>query len=315
MSSLKDRIAASRKSIADRNASFDRAYKFKVGKTTIRLLPGVSDPDEFSKEYGSHYIRDPQTDAIIAVVGDASICYGKPDPVREAIGQVIDQCNARGNDAGAEKAKSWLAKATNVTNIQIVAGPDTENKDKVVRAEFSSNGLDAINSILEDYIATDPEFEEKFRQRGFLINVERVGTGKMDTKYTYSAYPKQPENPVPEAVNAQRVDLQTVVDSKFGQSVLQALTKLSAILGKDVTGTALGAAMTETAKLVAPASEAAAPLAEEDLTALLGEGPIEAEFVDATETPKVDAVVTEAVAPTAAAAEEFSDILAELEGL
>jgi hypothetical protein len=309
MSSLKDRLNASRKAIADRNASFDRAYKFKVGKTVIRILPGVQDPDEFSKEYGSHYIRDPQTDAIVAVVGDASICYGKPDPVREAIGQVIDKCNARGDDPGAEKAKSWLAKSTNVTNIQIVAGPDTENKDKVVRAEFSNNGLDSISSILQDFIEVDPGFEEKFRTRGFMLTVERVGTGKMDTRYTYGAFPKQPENAVPTAVMDARVDLQTVVDSKFGQSVLNALSKLSVFLGKDVTQSALGTAIADTAKLSAPAGTSEKT---EDLTDLLDESQVQdAEFVEATPEPTPAAVV----APTAAQEDEFADILGQLDNL
>lgn len=321
MSSLKDRIAASRKAIADQKASYDRAYKFKPGKTVIRLLPGVKDADEFAKEYGAHYIKDPATDAMIAVVGDAQICYGKPCPVREAIGMFIDRCNSRGDDALSEKAKKWLARSTNVANVQIIDGPDTENKGKVVRAEFSQNTFDAILSVLEEYAAVDPEFDAKFRQRGFLLTIERVGTGPTDTRYTPMAYPKQPDNPVPENVLAQRVDLQSVVDGKFGQSVTQALSKLSVLLGKDVTQTALGSAIASTASLAAPQQEQppvsdfssstpAAP-SSEDLTSLLGEGPIDAEFTEATATTA--AAPTPAPAP--AAVEDFDGILAELDNL
>ncbi len=313
MSSLKDRIAASRKAIADQKASYDRAYKFKVGKTIIRLLPGVQDPDEFSKEYGAHYIRDPSTDSIIAVVGDAQICYGQRCPVREAIQMFIDKCNARGDDVTAGKAKEWLAKSTNIANVQIVDGPDSENKGKVVRPEFSQNLLDSMLSVLEDYALVDKDFDEKFRKNGFLLTVERVGTGKMDTKYTIAAYPKQPETPISDSVLAQRLDLQSVVDGKFGQSVLNALSKLSVLLGKDVTQSALGLAVQESAKIAhAPVNnQPAAEPAGDDLTALLGEGPIEAEFVDAPV-----ATTAPEVAPAAeTVTDEFKDILADLDNL
>jgi hypothetical protein len=299
MSNLKNRIAQARKSIADNRASFDRAYKFKVGKTIIRVMPGVKDSDDFSREYGAHYIKD-SAGGLVAVVGDAEICYGKICPVRDAIGQHIQRLVERGApDETVKGVKGWLAKRVNVVNAEILAGDD-ENKGKVVRCEFSQNSFDAILSVLEE-VAESDTFD---MSQGVPIIVERVGTGATDTRYTFMFCPR-PVPAVSKEALAQSVDLQSYVDGKFGASVNKALTHLSALLGRDVTSTALGAAMATTAGSIAGPKSI-----DEDLADLAGDtATVDAEF---EEKPPFE---TEAKSKTAAPVDDMEDILAGLDDL
>lgn len=313
--SLKERIAAQRKAISDRSASFTRAYKFKEGKTYVRLLPGVEQAGEYSQKYGAHYIKDPSTGSILAVVGDAETTYEKYCPVRDAIGQVLARASDRGDEELAKKVKGWFARGVYVMNVQIVAGVDTENKDKVVQPEFSEKSYDALLSIMQDMEEANANFDDDFAKKGVTITVERVGMGATDTRYTFSMAPSQPKDAIPQPVLDQRVSLQAYVDGKFGASVAKALQHLSVMLGKDVTQTALGAAMVKTVEAIpGPATKTTtAASADEELLSLEG-GVTDAEFV---ETPATTVVVepTPAAAVTPADDAGFKDILAELDAL
>lgn len=265
--SLKDKIAAQRKSIADNKAAFERSYRFKVGKTVCRLLPGVDDMDVFSKPYGAHYIKDPRDPAgktIIAVVGDAEICYGKIDPVRQAIGEFISVCNERGDDTASKYAKDWLAKPSNIVNLEIISGVDTENNGKVVPWEASSNQYDGVLSVMESVMNVDPAFS---MEHGLVFEVERVGTGISDTKYSFGYFPGTATIAPPSAnVLAQRVPLDSYVAGKFGMQVTKALNHLSSLLGRDVTANAIAAAAAP-AQLSAPV-EVVDAVFEETVSAL-----------------------------------------------
>ena len=323
MSTFKQKMEAQRKAIADRNASFERAYKFKVGKTHIRIMPGVKVPENFDRKYGAHYIKHPVTQAMIAVVGDAEICYEKPCPIREGIGEVMSQAQSRGDDALAKAAKSWLAKEVYVVNAQIVGGVDEENKGKVVRIEFSSNGFDSIASIMLDLDEQIDGFDIK---NGAIITVERTGTGQTDTRYTYTPHLKQPTTPASEAIMAQRIDLDTYFDGKFGASVAKAQTALSNILGRDVSEGALSAsraaAITDRSAYDEDgiSSKAATPEATDAEFDDLLDGdeippfdtPEETKPAETKAATKASAKKTEAAAPKA---DEFEDILADLDNL
>jgi hypothetical protein len=250
--SLKDKIAAQRKALADNKAAFERSYRFKVGKTVCRLLPGVDDADTFSKPYGAHYIKDPRDPAgktIIAVVGDAEICYGKIDPVRQAISEFISACNERGDETAAKYAKEWLAKPSNIVNLEIISGVDTENNGKVVPWEASSNQYDGVLSVMESVMDADPTFS---MTNGLVFQVERVGTGMSDTKYTFSYFPGTATIAAPTSnVLSQRIPLDSYVSGKFGMNVTKALNHLSSLLGRDVTANAIASA-TAPAQIAAP---------------------------------------------------------------
>lgn len=343
--SLKDKIAAQRKSIADNKAAFERSYRFKVGKTVCRLLPGADDADTFSKPYGAHYIKDPRDPSgktIIAVVGDAEICYGKIDPVRQAISEFISACNERGDETAAKYAKDWLAKPSNIVNLEIISGVDTENNGKVVPWEASSNQYDGVLSVMESVMDADPTFS---MTNGLVFQVERVGTGMSDTKYTFSYFPGTANVAAPSAnVLSQRVPLDSYVSGKFGMNVTKALNHLSSLLGRDVTAAAITAAGAP-AQIEGPAAVetvAAAPIEdavfEPETTALDGMDEIPPFDVTPQDDPvavamaalaaaqaaaaaaKTAAAVTPVVAAavvTAApvAADAFENILADLEGI
>lgn len=338
MSALRDRISAQRKNIADSKAAFERPYRFKTGKTVVRVLPGTVTDDEFSKPYGAHYIKDPRDgDKIIAVVGDAEICYAKVCPVRNAIVDYIDRCNAAGDEAMAKKAKEWLARDSYVVNAEIVGGVDTENNGKVVRIEFSRNQYDQVLSVMETLFMANPEFTMK---DGLAIVIERTGTGVQDTKYSFQAFPGVMKPPTQAALDG-RMDLQSYVDGKFGMSVTKALTHMSTLLGKDVTSTAIGSALTQaaaqlsapsattatTTRTTAPAATTTAPAttsADDDLLALVpgatATNIVEAEFEDVNPLPPQQTTAATAPAATTAApveanAQQFDSILAELDAL
>ena len=306
MSTFKQKIEAQRRAIAERSVSFERPYKFKVGKTHIRILPGVKDSTEISRQYGAHYIKDPRTGDLAAVVGDAEITYGKECPVRIAIKQCVQQANSRGDDKAAKVAKEWLARPVHVVNIQVVGGVDEENKGKVVRAEFSEKGWDSILSVLEE---VDAQVDDFNIANGVIITVERTGTGPTDTRYTYTPHLKQPSSPPSNDVLNQRVDLDTYVDAKFGASVDKALVHLSNVLGKDVSRGALAAHNAAAAIAydddIISSSDTAAPAT-----------PAKTEAIDATFD---DILLEEKPAPATKkaepAAKDMDDILADLDNL
>lgn len=312
MSSLKDRIAAQRKAIADSRASWERPYKWKVGKTLIRVLPGMSDADDFSRQYGAHWIKDPRDESkVLAVVGDAGICYGKLCPVREAITDFIHRCNEIGDETSAKAAKGWLARESYVANVEVLGGADTENKGKVVRVEFSQNQYDAVLSAIDTMLMANPNFSMK---DGIALVVERVGTGMQDTKYTFTTLPGNVPPPSP-AILDQRMDLQSYVDSKFGISVTKALTHMSTLLGKDVTQTAMGQAIA--ANVAAPALaapvEQTAPVttSDDDVLAQLEAATV----VDATFEDVAPATPVQTTVATAAPVDDMEKLLAEIDGL
>lgn len=291
MSSFRDRVNAQRKHIAESRVQGEKAYKFMVGKTMCRVLPGVQEADDFSKIYAAHYIKDPATKATVAVVGDAEICYGKPCPVRQAIGRFVAECSAIGDVETAKFAKDWIGRESYVVNLEIIGGPDAENKGKVVRAELSKNQYDQLLSVIDTIFMGNPDFDMR---DGLGVVVERVGTGVQDTKYRFEALPLVLPPPTA-AILDQRVDLQTYVDSKFGASVERALTKLSLITGADAPNTSGGQAMLSNVQT------------KNDTVALVGGSTAETtNIVDADYTPMASTV--EEVDPMAA-------ILAEIEGI
>lgn len=320
MSSLRDKVNAQRQAIAAKQAQYERPYRFKVGKTMIRILPGTVTPDDFSKPYGAHYIKNPADGKIIAVVGDAEICYGKVCPVREGISKLIQQFMERGDEAGAKKIKEWLARDSYVVNAEIMGGVDTENKGKVVRIEFSRNQYDEILSLIDTVLITNPNFD---MSEGLAVMVERVGTGVTDTKYTWSAVPGNVPPPS-RAILDQRADLAAYVDGKFGISVTKALTALSSLLGEDVTQTAIGSAIQQNAPQIAaqPTVQSVTDVLQGDAIPDFDSSTATTAVVDADFEALANLEVTSAtveVKPTTAPAEpakdEFADILAELDSL
>lgn len=292
MSSFKQKVAAQRKQIAEKNAGYLRAYKFKPGKTQIKVLPGLKSPEDFFKAYGAHYVKDWRTGEIAAVVGDAELTYGTPCPVRSAIRELMKIAAERGNEPLQNSAKEMLAKQTYVYAAQILGGVDSENLNKVVLIEQTSAGFDSVLGIAEQLSEDDPDFD---MMNGFIINVERTGTGAKDTRYNFIPSTKQPTSKIADDVLSQRPDLDAYVGAKFGVNVQKALLYLGNLLGKDLVGahtletsesaTALPAP--ETASKTTAASVKEASPIDDDLASLAGA--TDAEFEDATPPFDTDA--------------------------
>lgn len=331
MSSLKDKIAAQRKHLADNKASYVRAYKWKQGKNYVRVLPGMVDPDDFAVEYGAHYIKDPRDSSkLLAVVGDAEICYGKPDPVRQVITDFIHAANERGDETSAKAGKDWLAARKYLVNLAYLDGPDAESKGKTVVAEFSSNQYDTILSLMAEYIdvGRDP-FDST---NGLVICIERTGSGMNDTKYTFNTFPAPERLPLKDGMLEARTDLIAYRDSKFGASVAKAMNVLSSLLGYDVTTTALGLAMTSNVTAIAAPETTAttaaapveagvgAPVVVNDLDAIMDasfelvDEPAPAAAPVAT-APVAQAAPAPAAATAAASADDLDAIMADLENI
>lgn len=300
MSGFKQRIEAQRKAIAERNASYERAYKFKVGKTHLRILPDVKNSDnDFWREYGAHYIKDPRTKELIAVVGDAEITYKTACPIREAVGQLIAQANEHGDDSSVASYKDWLAKPVFVVNAQIVGGVDEENKGKVVRCEFSSASFDKILSALDDVMDQKSDFDPS---HGIVVTVERTGTGQKDTRYSFTPHLSQPSAPPKSDVMGQALDLDLYVDAKFGASVNVALTKLSVMLGHDVSSSAIGSALREKTAIADTRKTEVQDASFEDV-------------LDGDDVPPFDDAKTSKKGAAKPPADEFEDILADIDDL
>lgn len=307
MSNFRDRVAAQRQAIAESRASGERAYKFAVGKTIIRILPGLKDPDDFAKTYGAHYIKDPATKSIVAVVGDSEICYGpsRPCSVRRKIGEFVAQQSAIGDQETAKFAKDWLAKEQYVTNTEIIGGVDVENKGKVVRNEWSKNQYDGILSAIDTVFMGNPDFNMK---DGLCLVVERTGTGQTDTRYTFQVLPGNPPPPSA-AILAARMDLDVYVDSKFGKSVEQALAKLSAFMGEEAANELIHGSVETTPKLTNGSTAGNSGASNS------GTFDYDAAVTGVVDTAQ-DAVFSDVVSGADAGGEQsFDDILAGLEGL
>lgn len=314
MSSLKDKIAAQRKAIADTKAAYQRAYKFKPGKTVLRILPAgtgteINADEDFWVEYGAHYIKDPRDSyKLLAIVGDASITYGKPCPVRQAIVDYMDRCTDRGDETSAKAAKDWLARKVHVMNAVILGGPDTENVGKNVILELSESQYDAVLSVFETFVEDgDDPFDPN---KGMVLICERTGTGVQDTKYQWSLFPKPEKAPATMAHLEGRTNLAGYRDGKFGQSVVKALGVMSNLLGYDVTATAIGAALATSAPTQALPAATKAEAPKEPETTIDDLLVDDAEFED-----KKPAEAEASKAAPAAESDDLEDILAGLDDL
>ncbi len=295
MAGLRDRIAAKRQAIADKSAGNERSFKWPVGKTYFRLLPGTNDAEEFFEEIGIHWIKDAKG-KLITAVGDREICFGEPCPIREAIQRFISYAQDEGDDDSVKRGKDMLAKSRFYANGQIIKAPGDYEKDKPVLLEFSVTAWDSLLSQLEDLLEDLSEDADITKEgpfsltKGMVFVVERTGTG-METRYNIYASGKV----APAASNALEgaVDLQAFKRSQFDERGRKALAALGGMIGEDLTDT-IGASLTspaETKTLAAPVEEIEDETVEE------------AEFETVEETVEEAEVVSD------------DDILADLDSL
>lgn len=315
-----ERAKAQRQSIKETAASRTKAYKFKPGKTLISLLPLHTDlsksaaEQDFSREYGMHYLKNKKKEFIVAV-GDRSLTFGEQCPVRDGLVDMIRYANEIGDDEMAEVAKESLARKNVLFNAFI--HQNTEKKEEGAQlVSISESFFDQFLAIIEEYAAEDLESVMRWNERLTFI-VEREGTGVNDTKY--KVYPAAKRQTIEPTVMAGAVNLDEYIKGQFADSVQKALNFIGQQTGRSLAGSGFAAALTapvgsgvidSTARLVAPEEVAedddllaAAPPRNASAPALASSREVDAEFDDMAPAPKPETSASDA------------DLLAEIDKL
>jgi len=257
MSSLRDKMAAKKDAIAASKAGGVKTYKFKVGKTLIRILPDRLDPvnGEPWRDYGQHFIKD-ENDNLFAVIGDKSLVTGGAEtcPVREAL---LAAAKGAPQELRDHIFKKVIAKLNHISNVAVLGLVGKDNKlvqdpdapsDTPVLVSWSPNQLSELIDIFTMYMDNG---EEPFDLAGGVtIMVTREGTGQNDTKYTYNAYPRK--FPVKPEVMEKAYDLDAWIAATFKEGAARALEGIAKI-----TGSIAGPVGAAAAALTAPPSGAA----------------------------------------------------------
>lgn len=220
MTSISELLKQKRQQTADKRMGSKNAYKFKGGKTTIRILPGWrkdGDPT-FSHSFGQAFIKNMDKETL-AVIGDRKITYGEDDPIRGLIQRAMGDAVT---DAQREHYKEMLAKPRELVNALVL--DDKEVDPSVAQViDFSENMFDTILEQVE-LAGIAEEFLDL--EDGFNLIVSKTGTG-FNTKYTFTFDRKS--SAVNPSVMDTVVDLDAYVRSKFADTdrAINALKSIS----------------------------------------------------------------------------------------
>lgn len=320
-----DKVKKDRESFKINNAGRTRAYKFKVGKTVISLLPLHSDLDKpvgdrgFTREFGMHYIKNAKGENIVTV-GDRSLTFNEDCPIRDGLVDMIRYANSIGDDDMAKAAKESLARKTILFNAVVHQDPDGKKDEGAQLIQFSESLNDQLNSLLEEYLVDDEDALLQWGERLAFI-VEREGTGPKDTKYKIMPLPRKVT--VDASAMGKAVNLEEYVQAQFDDSVRKALNFIAVSTGRAASGSALAGALTGGAGSSAPAlagpKEVKATVVPEDDDLLAGipDTPKTGSALDSARTTDAEfEEVKEAPAKTPAATESSTDdLLAEIDAL
>ena len=122
--SMRERLQQKREETKQKRASFTRAYKFKPGKTKLRILPSWrGDEEVFFHDFGEHWLKDIETGKAICPIGDRSICFGEVDPIREK----LEEAFRLEEDPDRRKIlKDMKAKTATLVNALILNDKDVD---------------------------------------------------------------------------------------------------------------------------------------------------------------------------------------------
>jgi hypothetical protein len=321
--SILSKVRGQREAIKLNNAGRTRAYKFKVGKTVISLLPLHSDlslsPNEqgFTRDFGMHYIKNSKGENIVTV-GDRETTYGETCPIREGLVDMIRYANSIGDDDMAEAAKKSLGRKNVLMNAVVHQDPDKKAEAVPQLIQMSESLYDQLAAILEEYLTEDEEAALRWNDRLAFV-VEREGTGVTDTRY--KIYPAAKRLNVKPDVMNQAVNLEEYVTAQFQESVTKALSFIATSTGRAIEGSAFAAALTARPGS-APALSAPVTVAAED-DDLLAEAPSKAgspaleasRTEDAVFEDVADDDLTGAASAPAKSEASADDLLAEIDAL
>jgi hypothetical protein len=270
MSSLRDRIAAKRESIADKSASFERSYKWQNGKTLFRILPGKTNAEEFFEEIGIHWIKD-ENGKVVCTVGDRQICYGEPCPVRESLEKFLALARENNDDKMLERGKEMLARSRYYANIVVCKAPGDFDPKKSVLAEFPETVWDSMLSQLEDQLEEVEEGADLTKEgplafaNGVMFVVERSGSGK-ETRY--NVYINNKTVALEPKIMDGALDLASYKRSQFDSRTAKAIAVIGAMIGVDLDEVASKLAsppVNKAKRLAAPKTAKADDLEDDDV--------------------------------------------------
>lgn len=207
-------IRAKRQGMADKKTSMKKAYKFKPGKTMLRILPSWRDESAesrpFSHDFGQAFIRDLDNN-LLAVIGDRKMTYGEDDAVRDLI--VLAKGEAP-TDAQREHYHQMLAKPQHLVNA-LVLNDSAVDPTEPQLVSFSNSQME--NELL-------PKIEKLLVKghnpldldKGFDLEISRVGTTKNDTRYSFDF--ERDSTKVDPKVMSRVIDLDSYVRAQFADT-------------------------------------------------------------------------------------------------
>lgn len=224
MSTLLDRIKSKQKVLESKRAK-DFAVNPPPGNSRWRILPHWSgDLNELpAHDFGQHFIKDPVTGEIRAVVVCAAKTHGEPCAVCDQITRMKGEALAVGNETQAEAIwESRSAQKHLVNAVRWEKGKDYGDGE-VVQLALPVTAFEQLLSVVETYYM---EGEDNIfnPNTGRDIIIVRSGTGR-NTSYTVMAAPAPSK--LDAAIVAKAVDLEEYVNQITEEKTRAALIALN----------------------------------------------------------------------------------------
>ena len=198
------------------------------GNSRWRILPHPSgDLEQLPvHDFGQHFIKDPVTQEVKAVVVCASKTYGLACEVCSQIDSLVAENLARGDEVSAEFYKEARATQKHLVNASqwtknTDGNPGGTYSDVVQQLALPMTAFEQLMQIIETYLSEGITLFDL--NTGLDIIVSRVGTGR-NTKYTVQAAPTS--TVAPAALLAKSVDLVSYVNQITEEKKSKAMAAL-----------------------------------------------------------------------------------------
>ena len=296
--SIQELIAAKQKEIAAKKGR-QRAFKFPIGKTKIRILPSWRGDGEmqFWHDFGTHFIKDDKGEtAAIYVCTDKT--YNRDCEICKSIGLGIKNAH---DDETIELLKEANAGQQYLMNA-LIRG-DENSKEPVLLA-VGIGVFSDICDIIEEYDdITDLE-------NGIDLTVTREGSGRRDTKYT--VIPAAKSAKVPKEVMTKVVNLDEYVAQEDDGNLHKAIAAVASSAG--LLPSARPATPASAALVDKSASKSIADdLADDVLEAEISELDESEEEMMAAMSGELDTAATEESSDDELNDDDLDELLADLE--
>lgn len=319
--SLRDRILAERERVAANKSKGMRTYKFKSGKTKLRILPMDGDPKkDWFRTFGKTYLKSFDGKQFFGII-DRTLTYDEPtDPIRDLI---FDAMRQAPDEDTKKHYQQMLARQRYVFNALILTGDPDQKPDEPVLVEVSETQMDDIFAQFLVWSEDDENYDLAAAKTGHVFEVEKTGSG-LDTRYNWQATPKQMKVSDKLIEKAHDIDAWIVSQVEgMGDQAIAFMQKVNAAVGIQTTVSAgeIGASDSAKSSAKKAAANAEANVGEEAVTTEIDDDEdeaVEAEFTEVTddeppfETEDSKEEEGESVGTTGD--DELDDILSELEG-